>query len=118
MIQYVIAHPLAIGMIGANWLNDNKERVKVLGLLDPNAPDSSGTGREYFKPHQAYIYRGSYPITRDVYIYSRADNYGVGAGFISFVTSAPGQKIVLNSGLVPATMPVRLVELTNKGVQR
>ncbi|HMD14487.1 MAG TPA: phosphate ABC transporter substrate-binding protein, PhoT family, partial [Bacteroidota bacterium] len=69
-------------------------------------------------PVQAYLYKGYYPITRGVNIYSKADSYSVATGFTAFITSAPGQKIVLNSGLVPVTMPVRIVELTNKGTQQ
>jgi len=115
MMQFVSSHPAAIGMIGLNWLDSNETRVKVLELSDPFAPDSLGIRGKYFKPLQAYVYQGYYPLTRDIIIYSKADLYSVGIGFVSFVTSAPGQKIVLNSGLVPATMPVRLVQLTREG---
>lgn len=118
MIDYVSSHAAGIGFVGLNWLNDNKEKVNVLELADPKAPDSLGTRGKYFGPHQAYIYQRNYPLTRDIYVYSRADNYGVAAGFTSFITSAPGQKIVLNSGLVPATMPVRLVETTSKSLRQ
>lgn len=115
MVEFVSAHADAIGMLGLNWLNDNKDKVKVLELADPDAPDSLGTRGKYFLPHQAYVFQGYYPLTRVIYFYSRADLYSVGIGFVSFVTSAPGQKIVLNSGLVPATMPVRLVQLSSEG---
>ena len=116
MLQFVSEHSNAIGMISVNWLKDKNESVKILELSDPNAPDSLGIRGKYFAPFQAHIYRNYYPITREIYIYSKADMYSVGAGFISFVTSAPGQQIILNNGLVPATMPIRLVELTNKGI--
>jgi phosphate transport system substrate-binding protein len=115
MVDFIAGHPNAIGMLGLNWVSTNKEKVKVLELADPNAPDSTGTKGKYFQPHQAYVFQGFYPLTREIYFYSRADMYSVGIGFVSFVTSAPGQKIVLNSGLVPATMPVRLVQLTSEG---
>jgi len=115
MIQGVAQNVHSIGIVGLNWLLQNKEKVKVLELSDPNAPDSLKIEGQYFEPHQAHLYRKFYPLTRDVYIYTRVDRYGVGAGFISFITSAPGQKIVQNSGLVPATMPVRLVQLTSRG---
>ncbi len=115
MIRFVAQHEYAIGMTGMNWLPDSEKRVSALEIADPHAPDSLGTKGLYFKPIQAYVYQQYYPLTRDVFIYSRTDAYSVGNGFTAFVTSAPGQKIVLNSGLVPATMPVRLVQLTNKG---
>ena len=115
MLDLVSKMPNAIGMVGVNWLQAKKENVRVLELMDPAAPDSLDIKGQYFGPHPAHVYRGYYPIPRDVYIYSRTDNYGPAAGFLSFVASAPGQKIIVNNGLVPATMPVRLVELTRKG---
>jgi len=117
MLEYVAGHSNSIGIVSVGRLGDYKEKVNVLELCDPNAPDSLGISGQYFTPHQAHIYRGYYPLTSDVYIYCRADMYSVASGFITFITSAPGQKIVLNNGLVPATMPVRLVELTNKSLQ-
>ena len=116
MLDFVADHPNAVGIIGLNWLVEKKENVKVLELSDPNAPDSLNIKGQYFGTHQAHVYRGFYPLTTNVYIYSRSDMYSVGAGFSSFIASGPGQKIVLNNGLVPATMPVRLVQLTNKGI--
>jgi phosphate transport system substrate-binding protein len=117
LIQAVVKDPSAIGIVGMSWLKDRAEQVRQVELSDPNAPDSLGTRGKFYAPFQAYVYQRYYPITRNVYIYSTADNYGVAAGFTSFITSGPGQKIVLNSGLVPATMPVRLVETTNKPLQ-
>jgi phosphate transport system substrate-binding protein len=116
MIQSVVKDPAGIGLVGMNWLNDRKDQVRTLELCDTGAPDSLGIKDKYFGPHQAYVYQKYYPLTREVYIYSRADNYGVAAGFTSFITSIAGQKIVQNSGLVPATMPIRLVEVTNKSI--
>lgn len=116
MMKYVRSRPNALGMITSNWVSEKPEGVTVLKLSDPAAPDSLGIAGQYFGPHQAYIYRGYYPLTTDIYIYSRADEYSVAAGFITFIASAPGQKIILSSGLLPATMPIRIVELTNKSI--
>ncbi len=116
MLKAVRSRQNAIGLVSSNWVNDKPAGITVLKLADPAAPDSLGIKGQYFGPHQAYIYRGYYPLTTDVYIYSRTDEYSVAAGFITFVASAPGQKIVLNSGLLPATMPIRIVELTNRSI--
>ncbi len=113
MVRFVSTHPNAIGLLGLNWLSLYKDSVRALAIADPDAPDSLGTKGEYFAPYQAYVYQQNYPITRTIYVYSRTDNYSPGGGFLTFITSAPGQKIILNSGLVPATMPVRIVQLTN-----
>ena len=104
MIDYVEGHPNALGFVGLNWLNENKDKVTALELADPNAPDSLGTKGKYFSPHQAYIYQRYYPLTREIYIYSKADNYGVGAGFTTFIASAPGQKIIQSSARTRRTV--------------
>jgi phosphate transport system substrate-binding protein len=117
MMKAIIDHPDAIGFVGVDWLREKDEKIKVLELSDPFAPDSLEIKGQYFAPFQAHLYRGYYPITSDVYIYSKVDMYSVGSGFISFITSGLGQKIILDNGLVPVTMPIRLVELTNRGIK-
>jgi len=115
MLTWVSKHPNGLGFVSANWLTDNPDSVKVLELDNPTAPDSLGIKGQFFSPHPAYVYQKFYPLTVDVYMYTKADIYSPGAGFIAFVISAPGQKIVQKHGLVPATMPVRLVQLNQKG---
>lgn len=117
MLELISGHPNALGAVGINWLSQKKDNVNILKLSDPAAPDSLGIKGKYFAPLQAHIYRHYYPVTRDIFVYSRADMYGVGSGFISFITSAPGQQLIVYNGLVPATMPIRLVELSNKGIK-
>ncbi|HLF13289.1 MAG TPA: substrate-binding domain-containing protein, partial [Bacteroidota bacterium] len=116
MIAAVEKEASAVGIVGLNWLRNTTARIRILELMDPAAPDSLEIGGKYFSPHQAYIYKQFYPLARNVYIYSTPDSYGVSSGFTSFITSAAGQKIVQSQGLVPATMPVRLVELRNNGI--
>jgi len=36
---------------------------------------------------------------------------GLGTGFAQFIAGEKGQRIFLKSGLVPAQMPIRLVEV-------
>lgn len=114
LIDAVASDPSGIGIVGINWLRKNTAPVRILELSDPAAPDSLGIEGKYFTPHQAYVYKRFYPLVREVYIYSTPDSYGVPTGFTAFMTSAAGQKIVQEQGLVPATMPVRLVQLQNE----
>jgi phosphate transport system substrate-binding protein len=65
---------------------------------------------EYFPPLQAHVYRGYYPLTRTLYLFSRNAGNGVGIGLTAFMTGVEGQKLFKENGLVPATMPVRLVQ--------
>jgi len=61
-------------------------------------------------PDQGLIYDKSYPFTRKINIVSRETFSGLGSGFISWFSSEQGQRIVLKAGLVPATMPIRLIQ--------
>jgi phosphate transport system substrate-binding protein len=117
VIDYVSNQKNCIGVIGVNWISDKDDTtslsflksVKVLGV---SKDDSS----EAYKPYQAYIAQKFYPLWREVYIISKEAYTGLGTGLTAFIASERGQRIVLKFGLVPATMPVRLVELINEEI--
>jgi ABC-type phosphate transport system substrate-binding protein len=113
LLDYVAGVRSAIGIVGLSWLKGFDDSVSVMRLV-PVISDFAGTPGQSFSPAQAYIYQKKYPLTRTVYMYNREVLRDVGLGFISHVSSAQGQKIFLNNGLVPVTMPVRIVELTSK----
>lgn len=114
VIDYVSKNKSAIGLVSVNWIgNKNDSASRSLGdkikiaaisqrILDPGS---------YFLPVQGSIYDKSYPFTRKVNMVSRESFRGLGSGFISWVAAEQGQRIVLKSGLVPATMPIRLIQI-------
>ncbi len=118
VINYVEKNVNAIGIISVNWLSENTDsvsnnflkRVRVVGLTSELDPE----GSSYYKPYAAYIADKSYPFTREVYMISRESFDGLGSGLIRYVAGEKGQRIVLKAGLVPSTMPIRLVELKSK----
>jgi hypothetical protein len=69
---------------------------------------------KFRKPHQAYIANKLYPLCRSVYMINRQTRAGLGTGFVSFVAGEKGQRMMKLAGLVPATMQVRLIQITNK----
>lgn len=112
VIDYISKEKNSIGVIGVNWISDkddttNLSFLKSVKVLEIASTDTS----EYLKPYQAYIAMKTYPLWREVYIISKEAYTGLGTGFTAFIASERGQRIVLKFGLVPATMPVRLVEL-------
>jgi len=118
LVEYVLTNPNAIGIVGLSWLRDYDGQLRVAGLGDPNGrPDSTQPMGRYYPPLQAHVYRKYYPITTPVYIYTREILMDVGLGFIAYVSSIQGQKIFQVHGLVPATMPVRLVVTTSQPVK-
>jgi phosphate transport system substrate-binding protein len=119
VIDYVSKNKNAIGVIGVTWVGDRSDTTmmsfnKKVRIAEISPPDSSEGRGEYYKPYQAYIATRYYPLWRTVYIISREARAGLGTGFASFVAGDLGQKIILRSGLVPASMPVRLVQLRNQ----
>ncbi len=119
VIDYVSKNKNAIGFIGVNWVSDQDDTlslnflktVKVVALKSdlPNANPN-----EYYQPYQAYIAQKVYPLYREVYIISREPRAGLGSGLSAFIAHEKGQRIFLKSGLVPATMPIRLVEVDHQ----
>lgn len=116
VIEYVQNHPNTLGIIGVSWISDGDD-PKSLGFLNKikvmsvSTKDSIGNATEAYAPYQAYIAQRQYPLTRDLFIVSREARTGLGTGFASFVAGDKGQRIILKSGLIPATMPVRIIGL-------
>ncbi len=115
LVQYVASTPNAVGIVGVAWLKGMEHRLAVIELGGPAfRPDSTKPAGQYYSPAQAYVFQGYYPVSAPVYIYTREVGRDLGLGFISYVTSAAGQKVVTREGLIPVTMPVRLVQLTTE----
>ena len=112
VLSFVRDHPNAIGFAPISWLRGLSDTIRVLEVGDPEfKSDSTVTEMEYFAPHQAHIYRNYYPLSRSIYIFTHKAGRGVARGFAAFAAGVDGQKIIVKNGLVPATMPVRLVQL-------
>lgn len=116
VINYVEKNKHAIGVISVNWISDPADtvshnflkRFKVVGISLEGESDPT---TQFFRPYPGYIAEGSYPFTREVYCINRQTYSGLAYGFSAFVAGEKGQLIVLHSGLVPAAIPVRLVEI-------
>jgi phosphate transport system substrate-binding protein len=117
VLEYVATHAEAVGLVALASLKNpsvqslgTDSAAAAIRALSFAGQDSTGKS-VLFKLHQAHIHLGRYPLSYSVYVYSRRDS-DLAAGFVGFVTGAVGQKIILNWGLVPVTMPVRIVTLT------
>jgi len=99
VVDSVAAHEDAIGFAGMAELD---ERVKALPISPPD-------GGPLKVLNVDTVYRKEYPLVRVFYFGTRGiprDN--LVSGFISFVMSTPGQRIVLDAGFVPATVLLRI----------
>lgn len=115
VIKYVSQHQNAIGITGFSWLNDPDEdyaeavkRVQIVAVKD----DNKKTG--YFKPSQATLALKQYPLTRDLYIINSTGKMGLGTGFAYFMLGEKGQRIILQSGILPDSIPPREINIVKK----
>ena len=115
VIRYVQDHKEAMGIIAVNWISDIddstannfRKSIKIVALKN----DTSSENQDYYQPYQAYMALNQYPLIRDVYLINRESRNGLGTGFASFVAGDKGQRLVRLAGLLPATMPVRIIKL-------
>lgn len=113
VVDYVSKKPGTLGMIDLSWISDSDDSIsnsflktiRVLGI-------SRDSG--FYQPYQAYLAQNKYPLKRDVVMISREARSGLASGFMAFVASDRGQRIVLKAGLVPATMPIRIIEVNHE----
>ena len=118
VINYVAENPGAMGVIGVNWLGDRSDTTNLsfrqeIRVMAVSAEDVATPVNSY-KPYQAYLYYGNYPLARSIYALLNDPRSGLPWGFTSFMTSDKGQRIILKSGLVPATQPVRIVHVKDE----
>jgi phosphate transport system substrate-binding protein len=113
VIDYVNKTPNSLGIISVNWISDHDDSL-ALSFIKKIRPVAISAAylddSQYYYPQQGYIYNKSYPFIREINMVSRETFNGLGSGFTAFVSSAQGQRIILKSGLVPATMPVRIIQ--------
>lgn len=118
VMDYVAKTPDAIGVIGVNWLGNRsdttnlsfRDEIRVLSV----SAESVATPENSYKPYQAYLFYGNYPLARSIYVLLNDPRNALPWGFTSFLTSDRGQRIILKSGLVPATQPVRVVDVKDE----
>ena len=129
----------AIGIISVSWLGENLEKAKqvpmdkrmedyqaegdtvatnltsevnILKVSNPTQEnDFSPIG---YKPYQAYIATGEYPLFRKVFMISIAPNSTLMHSFYTFVTGFVGQKIIARTGILPYEMHRRVVNVIDR----
>jgi phosphate transport system substrate-binding protein len=114
VINFVEKNRDALGIISINWISDKDDSLSVnfLKRIRVAAVSLPFLGEDaYYRPKQGNIYDKSYPFIREIYLISRETFTGLGSGFINWACAEQGQRIVLKSGLLPATMPIRLVQI-------
>lgn len=122
----------AMGIIGVSWVtSDLKGREYSTEDLAQAVEKSDTTQLDFnqdvkvlkirgngvvqaYKPYQAYILDGSYPLFRSVYMVSTAPGGTTTHRFYSFVSGFQGQKLIQMTGILPATLRPRLVSVERR----
>jgi phosphate transport system substrate-binding protein len=115
VIEYVVGHPDALGIIGVNWISSQNDtanfgfidKIRVVAL---SRADEATTENSYL-PYAGRIALGDYPLTRNVYMLLTDVSGGLPSGFVAFVAGEKGQRIILKAGLRPQTVPTRVIQV-------
>lgn len=126
----VSRHPGALGVLGVSWISGDmngtaisKEEIRRRSELSDTTmlgfnPDvkvlavSSERSPQGVKPYQAYIFDGRYPLYRSIYMITTTVGGTLNNSFYGFVTGMQGQKVIQLTGVLPATVQPRMVNVT------
>jgi len=129
-LAYVASHPSAIGVVGANWVSDHDDpnvtsflrSVRVAAITarpNPTKDDYIPPYPRYLAPYTPEQLKANpdlqrYPLQRNIYVINREARTGLGSGFASFVAGQKGQLIFYKSGLLPAKMQARIIQVPKR----
>jgi phosphate transport system substrate-binding protein len=114
VLNYVMANPGCIGVIGANWVGDMTSetarsmfrQIRILPVrTEPEGPA--------YKPFYAHVKLKKYPLRYGIYMINTQHYQGLGSGFITFVGGAQGQLALKKSGIVPVRDQERIIQIHN-----
>jgi phosphate transport system substrate-binding protein len=88
-------NPNAIGYDGLGYVTPE---VKIVAV----ARDAGGP---YVIPSAETVSQGTYPISRDLYMYTAREPQGALTTYLEWILSLEGQKIVTQLGFVPIGAP-------------
>ncbi|MDE6008629.1 MAG: substrate-binding domain-containing protein [Muribaculaceae bacterium] len=136
VFDVVKTDPNALGIISVSWLGDDLSEAKKVPMDKrmedykneadtvattltsevniikvSNPTEANDFSPVAYKPYQAYIYSGDYPLVRKVYMISTGSNSTVLHSFYTFVTGFVGQKIITKTGIMPYEYHARVVEV-------
>ena len=104
-----VAHdPAGFGFVGRAIYDKQIKRIRWRHpLLADAVPANIGALQE-----------GKYPFRVRLCYYTIADKTDLASGFLSFMASNAGQRLIADRGFLPELIPVRIVNLTPSGDQK
>jgi phosphate transport system substrate-binding protein len=115
VVELVSNTPNAIGLIGVSWVSDKDDPACLSFLKNISvvaiSKNNKATPENSFQPFQAYIATGKYALTRYIYMINTEPRAGLATGFSAFAAGDKGQRIILKTGILPYTQPVRIIQI-------
>lgn len=118
LLDSVAVHPNLLGFIPYNYISDKddsltryiKHDFKIISL------QSNRDSSQFVLPSQSSLADSAYPLRRRILVVNHEGKSGLGTGFVIFMASHQGQRAMLKAGLVPVTMPGRLIRIIRKNI--
>ncbi|KOY84821.1 hypothetical protein AD998_00465 [bacterium 336/3] len=108
VIEKVSKDKNSIGLVGYGWLSNSdieteklKSSVKVVAIAN-------------IQPSQVSLLENTYPFKRECYSLVKNGRMGLAFAFASYINQEIGQRIILKSGILPAKIPAREIEILKK----
>lgn len=133
VFDIVEENPDAIGILGVSWISSDMDKADISSeelaksVLEDGAVEGATLTQRVkvlkvyrddefraYKPYQQYIFEGTYPLFRQIYMITTVPTSNVAGGFYSFVTGPIGQKIIMKTGIMPARVHIQQVELPER----
>ncbi len=115
VLEFVIKNPDAIGVIGLDAIVEPypewQSLVDNVNVMAVRNVKNSTNNKLFYKPNQANLGAGLYPLKRSIYVLNYQGFAGLGTGFASFMVGDIGQRIVMRSNLLPITIPERNINV-------
>ena len=97
VVELVSKTPQAIGYSGMGYATPEVEELRV----------AKKAGDRFYAPTVENALNHTYPISRELFMYTIGEPAGAVKKYLDWVSSPAGQKIVVKSGYVPLARPRR-----------
>lgn len=115
VIDFVAKDKNSLGLVGVSWVSDRDDstqlsflkKIKVVSV----SKEKVAIYEKSYQPLQYYVFKEMYPYVQMMYTINAEPRNGLASGFVSFLASDKGQRIILKSGILPALVPGRGVHI-------
>jgi phosphate transport system substrate-binding protein len=107
VLERVAEDPFALGFVGKPVYGTKVKKLHWRHplLADP-VPANIGSLQE-----------GKYPFKIQLFYYTIADRTDLASGFLSFMASNAGQRVIADQGFLPEMVPVRVITLSSSDIK-